>query len=263
MPDRRTSRRRQTEPSSELSPPVLDISLGVPTEEKLAIRKALRTIAGACPEHDNVNEVVRVALELAESAMMIARRVVAEGSGMPSDAKRDAERAASLELELKRLTEAYKLLLSDPEHLGQRQAFVLNAVNYAAEQVPFARSKLAKEIVLYAVWKMGGGPFEILTDETALQQAEVVIAKWRGAGGRGHSRWQPAQAFLQRFGLGAKTAAALKETAEKYKVRYVPPEWDDGSHTVVASEFDIIAGRFNGCRCCRPDDFDSFQAAKK
>lgn len=233
------------------SHPALDILLGEDSDLRLTIRRALWDIVGACPEHDASDDLLLNALELAEAATI---RACLAAEGNRDQASREAESA--------RLTEALKVLCGEYEFLGQRQAFVLRAINYAATQVPQDRAKLAREIVLYSVWKVRGIDLDIFSDKDAHDRAAVAIEKWRNAGGRGRSKWQPAQQLLAHFGMASKNAKALKETAEKYGIAYAPPIFEAGSHEVLLDEFDLISGRFTGCPCCHPEQYQLGGAKK-
>jgi len=233
----------------------LEIALGGESEDVLAIRRGLRRVAGVCPDHDDCHENVGLALRLAERAVLAAVNAAsyrADGSHDEPGAKRSAE---SFQLEARRIEDALEALSGGADNRGERQAFVVSAINYAATQVPPDRQKLAREIVLYAVWKVTACPLDLLVDPTAHDRAQIAVEKWRVAGGRGRTRWQPAQEFLSAFGLAAKSAAALKETAEKYGIDYAPPEFEAGSRYVTMHEFDLISQRYTGCPCCHPEQF--------
>jgi len=238
----------------------LEILLGEASEQKLAIRDALYEIVSLCPKHDDIPEEVALALQLAESAMLQA---IAALERPESTEKERTDSAAARDTSDARLRAALEALSGDRMSLGQQQAFVLSAINYAATQVPEDRAKLARELVLYALWRIDAIPFESFDDVKVHTQAADVIVKWKNAGGRGRSRWEPAQAFLQTFGIAPKNATALKECAEKYGVAYAPPLFEDGSPYVTMNEFDIVSGRFSGCPCCKPKEFDSFRRNEK
>jgi hypothetical protein len=244
----------------EISPDSLDILLGEDSELKLAIRDNLRSIVGVCPEHDDVHEAVALALELAETAMLWAHTALDRHA---TTERERVEDAAALVGQAKRLQAALDALYGERDVLGEKQAFVLTAINYAATQVPVGREKLGREIVLFSLWKMGVVPFEIFGDQTAHERATDIIKKWRSAGGRGRSKWEPAQEFLASFNIAPKNAAALKECAEKYGIAYLPPKFEDGSPIIALNEFDLVAGRFTGCPCCHPEQFEPFRHAEK
>jgi hypothetical protein len=257
--------KRRTRRNAYSSEAVLDIVLPADSELRAAIRASVENVVGVCLKHDTLPESVRLALEIAESAL--TRAVMDLNSAEHPDPAiglldEQARKASEIERN-EQLRESLRVLTGQNDHVGWKQAFVLQAINYAATQVPSHRPKLRRELVLYALWRVGAAPFEILTDALEHDGVEKVIGDWEKAGGRGRARWEPAQQFLATFGIAAASPSALKETAERYGTEYTPPVFKEGCHEVILSEFDLISGRFSGCPCCHPEQFAQFTSVEK